>query len=188
LDMAANFCLDKIATPTDENLRFMESNVDKIVWDVATKIYQQSGFQADFTRVRDIVISRLEKMRHQVQLEAEQKAAEAKRLVELKDEIFLKLRRILAEELAVDAEQVNLDSHLADDLGLGGTTYDYDYLLNLDRDMIELVVAIEEEFEIEISDEESEKIGFGFYNLPTCTVRELLDYIYQKINDTTKTK
>ncbi|MCG5061199.1 MAG: hypothetical protein KA714_25335 [Limnoraphis sp. WC205] len=37
LDMAANFCLDKIATPTDENLRFMESNVDKIVWDVAPK-------------------------------------------------------------------------------------------------------------------------------------------------------
>ena len=140
LDMAANLCLDKIATPTDENLRFMESNVDKIVWDVATKIYQQSGFKADFTRVRHIVISRIENIRYQIQLEAEPKAAEeakreaelreqaeqkaaeqAKREAELKDEIFLKLRRILAEESGVDEEDVNLDSHLADDLGLDDT-------------------------------------------------------------------
>ncbi|MCG5061198.1 MAG: acyl carrier protein [Limnoraphis sp. WC205] len=145
-------------------------------------------------------------MRHQVQLEAEQKAAEAKRLAELKDEIFLKLRRILAEELAVDAEQVNLDSHLADDLGADGL------------DGLQLTIAIENEFEIEIPNDEAEKIGLfshkssnssyntnsspnrlwlvstseNFqpqnYHPPTCTVGELLDYIYQKINDTTKTK
>ncbi|MFZ1025435.1 MAG: hypothetical protein WAN66_04375 [Limnoraphis robusta] len=275
LDMAANLCLDKIATPTDENLRFMESNVDKIVWDVATKIYQQSGFQADFTRVRDIVISRLEKMRHKVQLEAERKAAEqakrlaerkaaeqakreaelreqaerkaaeakrlaerkaaeeAKRLAELREqaerkaeeakrlaerkaaeqakreaelreqaerkaaeeakreaelreqaeflkqfdgnknkaEIFLQLRRVLAEESGVDEEDVNLDSHLVDDLALDDTW---------GLQILELFMAIGEEFEIEISDYEAEKIGL--------TVRELLDYLYQKINDTTKTK
>jgi hypothetical protein len=54
--------------------------------------------------------------------QAEQKAAEqAKREAELKDEIFLKLRRILAEESGVDEEDVNLDSHLADDLGLDDT-------------------------------------------------------------------
>ncbi|MEA5497227.1 acyl carrier protein [Limnoraphis robusta] len=259
LDMAANFCLDKIATPTDENLRFMESNVDKIVWDVATQIYQQSGFQADLARVRNIVISRLENIRYQIQLEAERKAAEAKRLAELqkqaepkaveeakrlselqkqaeqkaveeakrlselqkqaerkaveeakrlselqeqaeqkatgevkrepelqeqaerkavektkreaelKAEIFLQLRRVLAEESGVDEEDVNLDSHLADDLGLDDT-----YGLEI----YGLFMAIGEEFEIEISDEDIEKIGF--------TVRELFDYLYQKINDTTE--
>ena len=220
LDLAANLCLDKIATPTDENLIFMESNVDKIVWDVATEIYQQSGFKADLARVRDIVISRLEKMRYQIQLEAERKAVEevkrlselqeqaeqksaeeAKRLSELReqaeqkaaeeakrldelqkqDEIFLKLRRILAQQSGVDEEQVNLDSHLADDLGLGlGGGYDC-YL-----DMMELVIGIEEEFEIEISDYEAEEIGCLHSRPPTCIVGELLDYIYLKINDTTE--
>ena len=201
LDMAANLCLDKIATPTDENLIFMESNVDKIVWDVATEIYQQSGFKADLARVRDIVISRLEKMRYQIQLEAERKAVEevkrlselqeqaeqkaveeAERLAELREqaeflkqfdgnknkaEIFLKLRRILAEESGVDEEDVNLDSHLADDLALDDTW---------GLQILELFMAIENEFEIEIPDYEAEKIGL--------TVRELLDYIYLKINDT----
>ncbi len=86
LDMAANLCLDKIATPTDENLIFMESNVDKIVWDMATEIYQQSGFKADLARVRNIVISRIENIRYQVQLKAEPKAVEeAKRVAELQN-------------------------------------------------------------------------------------------------------
>ncbi len=118
----------------------------------------------------------------------------------MKPEIFLKLKEILVEELAVDAEQVNLDSHLADDLGADGL------------DGWQLSIAIENEFKIEIPEEEAEKIGlFSYYKTnsspnrlwlvstsenfqppnyhpPTCTVRELLDYIYQKINDTTKTK
>ena len=206
LDLAANLCLDKIATPTDENLIFMESNVDKIVWDVATQIYQQSGFKADLARVRDIVISRLEKMRYQIQLEVERKAAEevkrlselreqaeqksaeeakrldelreqaerkaaeeAKRQAELKAEIFLQLRRVLAEQLGFDEEDVNLDSQIEYDLGADWA------------DRTEIPMAIEEEFEIEISDEEIEKIHF-----PACTVRELFDYLYLKINDTTE--
>ncbi|EAW34489.1 phosphopantetheine-binding protein [Lyngbya sp. PCC 8106] len=224
LDMAANLCLDKIATPTDENLIFMESNVDKIVWDMATEIYQQSGFKADLARVRDIVISRLEKMRYQIQLEAERKAVEeakrlselqeqaeqkaveeakrlselreqaeqkateevkrepelrqqaeqkaaeeAKREAELKPEIFLQLRRVLAEQLGFDEEDVNLDSQIEYDLGADWA------------DRTEIPMAIEEEFEIEISDEEIEKIHF-----PACTVRELFDYLYLKINDTTE--
>jgi len=222
--MATHLCLDKIATPTDENLIFMESNVDKIIWDVATEIYQQSGFKADLARVRNIVISRIENIRYQVQLKAEPKAAEqakceaelreqaepkaveeaqrldelhkqaeqkvaeeakrldelqeqaeqkaaeeAKRQAELKAEIFIKLRRVLAEESGVDEEDVNLDSHLADDLGLDDT-----YGLYIQ----ELAMAIGEEFEIEITDEDIEKIGF--------TVRELFDYLYLKINDTTE--
>jgi hypothetical protein len=74
-------------------------------------------------------------------------------------------------------------------------------------------IAIENEFQFEIPNDEAEKIGlFSYYyntnsspnrlwlvstsenfqlpnyHPPTCTVGELLDYIYQKINDTTKTK
>ncbi|MFZ1025436.1 MAG: hypothetical protein WAN66_04380 [Limnoraphis robusta] len=223
LDMAANLCLDKIATPTDENLRFMESNVDKIVWDVGTQIYQQSGFKADFARVRDIIISRLEKIRHQIQLkgerkaveqakreaelreQAEREAAEAQRLAELREqaereaaeakrlaefleqadfieqfdgnknkaEIFLKLRWVLVKELRLDEEKVNLDSDIKHYLGADWA------------DKLLLSVAIEQEFEIEIPDDEAEKIGLYGYN--SCIVRELLDYIYPKINDTTKT-
>jgi acyl carrier protein len=206
LDMAANLCLDKIATPTDENLRFIESNVDKIVWDVGTQIYQQSGFKADFARVRDIIISRLEKIRHQIQLkgerkaveqakreaelreQAEREAAEAQRLAEFleqadlieqfdgtknKAEIFLKLRWVLVKELRLDEEKVNLDIDIKNYLGADWA------------DMLLLSVAIEQEFEIEIPDDEAEKIGLHGYN--SCRVRELLDYIYPKINDTTKT-
>ncbi|ERT07349.1 hypothetical protein M595_2718 [Lyngbya aestuarii BL J] len=229
LDMATHLCLDKIATPTDENLIFMESNVDKIIWDVATEIYQQSGFKADLARVRNIVISRIENIRYQVQLKAEPKAAEqakceaelreqaepkaaeeaqrldelqeqaeqkaaeeakrepelqkqaeqkaaeeAKREAELKAEIFLQLRRVLAEELRVDEEKVNFDSNITD------------YLRVHWADRLLISVAIEQEFEIEIPDDEAKKIGL--YGFNSCTVRELFDYIYQKINNTTKTK
>jgi hypothetical protein len=51
LDLATNRHLDQIANPAEENLKYMESNVDEVVWKVATQLYQQSGFKANFTRV-----------------------------------------------------------------------------------------------------------------------------------------
>ena len=56
--------------------------------------------------------------------------------------IFLKVRKIVSEQLGVDEEGINLNTHLSDDLGADGLVWQ------------ELVMALEEEFDIKISDED----------------------------------
>ena len=67
-----------------------------------------------------------------------------------------KVRKIVAEQLNVDEEEVKLESSFVDDLGADSL------------DIVELVMAFEEEFDVEISDEEADKIK---------TVQGALDYI-----------
>lgn len=59
---------------------------------------------------------------------------------------FEKIRKILAEQLGVDKDDVTMDASLTDDLGADSL------------DLVELVMAMEEEFDVEIPDEEAEKI------------------------------
>ena len=66
--------------------------------------------------------------------------------------LFLKVRKIVSEQLSVDEEGVNVNTHLSDDLGADGL------------DLQELVMALEEEFDIEISDEEAnDQLEITFY-------------------------
>ncbi|WP_425432335.1 acyl carrier protein [Halanaerobium salsuginis] len=53
---------------------------------------------------------------------------------------------IVAEELAVDVDEINEDSSFIDDLGADSL------------DVVELVMAFEEEFDVEIPDEDAEDI------------------------------
>lgn len=62
-------------------------------------------------------------------------------------EIFDKVREIIAQQLGVDKSKVTDTANFADDLGADSL------------DTVELVMAIEEEFSIEISDEAAEKIA-----------------------------
>ena len=71
---------------------------------------------------------------------------------------FDKVRDIVVDQLGVEADEVNIDSTLIDDLGADSL------------DNVELIMAFEEEFGIEIPDEAAEKIK---------TVQDVVSYIDQ---------
>ena len=75
------------------------------------------------------------------------------------EEIFEKVRGIVAEQLSVDAAEVKPESYFQNDLGADslGT--------------VELVMALEEHFDIEIPDEAAEGI---------TTVGDAVKYIQEK--------
>ena len=57
-----------------------------------------------------------------------------------------RVKKIIAEQLGVEEEEVTLEAHFVEDLGADSL------------DTVELVMRFEEEFGIEIPDEEAEKI------------------------------
>jgi len=71
-----------------------------------------------------------------------------------------RLRKIICQQLDVEAEDVTPDASFVDDLGADSL------------DTVELVMAFEEEFGIEIPDEDAEKI---------TTVKEAVDYVTEKM-------
>ena len=78
----------------------------------------------------------------------------------MSQETFDKVKKIVVEQLSVDADTVTPQSNFANDLGADSL------------DTVELVMALEEEFDIEIPDEAAEKI---------TTVQEAVDYINSKV-------
>lgn len=76
-------------------------------------------------------------------------------------DIFNKVRNIVAQQLGVDKQQVTLEAHFANDLGADSL------------DTVELVMAIEEEFSIEIPDQDAEKIS---------TLNQAVEFIKQAVN------
>lgn len=58
------------------------------------------------------------------------------------EEIFNTMRQLIAEQFALDLDEINLESSFVDDLGADSV------------DLVELVMAMEEEFEIGEIDEE----------------------------------
>jgi acyl carrier protein len=75
-------------------------------------------------------------------------------------EIFEKVKKIVTEQLSVEASKVTPQAHFANDLNADSL------------DTVELVMALEEEFDIEIPDEAAEQI---------TTVQEAVDYINNKV-------
>jgi len=67
-----------------------------------------------------------------------------------------RVKKIVVEQLGVDAAEVNPAAHFVNDLGADSL------------DTVELVMALEEEFDTEIPDEQAEKIQ---------TVGQAIDYI-----------
>lgn len=63
-----------------------------------------------------------------------------------KEEIFVKLKKIVIQELSVKIDEIMLESKFIEDLGADSL------------DMVELVLAIEESFDIEVPDEQVAKI------------------------------
>ncbi|MCX7795624.1 MAG: acyl carrier protein [bacterium] len=73
-----------------------------------------------------------------------------------------KVKKIIAEQLGIDEEDITLDSSFTDDLGADSL------------DLVELVMAFEDGFDIEIPDEDAEKIK---------TVADAVNYIQSKIGE-----
>jgi acyl carrier protein len=67
-----------------------------------------------------------------------------------------KVKKIIAEKLSVDIEEVVPEASFVDDLGADSL------------DLVELIMSMEEEFDIDIPDEEAEKL---------VTVKDVFDYI-----------
>lgn len=59
---------------------------------------------------------------------------------------FEKLRKVIAEVLNVDPEEITMNTTFADDLGADSL------------DVFQIIMGIEEEFDIEIKNEDAEKI------------------------------
>ena len=59
---------------------------------------------------------------------------------------FEKLKKIIAEVLNVDEDEITMDTTFVDDLGADSL------------DVFQIIMGIEEEFDIEIENEEAEKI------------------------------
>lgn len=70
-----------------------------------------------------------------------------------------RVKKIIVEQLAVDAAEVTPQAQFVQDLGADSL------------DTVELVMALEEEFDVEIPDEDAEKIK---------TVGEAINYIKEK--------
>jgi acyl carrier protein len=67
-----------------------------------------------------------------------------------------KVKKIIAEKLSVDLDEVVPDASFVDDLGADSL------------DLVELIMSMEEEFDVDISDEDAEKI--------VC-VKDAIEYI-----------
>jgi len=57
--------LDEIISSDKASPAMLHSKRDQIVWEIATKIYQQSGHTAQFTLVRDVVDARVQRIMQQ---------------------------------------------------------------------------------------------------------------------------
>lgn len=67
-----------------------------------------------------------------------------------------KVRKIIAEKLSVDLDEVVSEASFVDDLGADSL------------DLVELIMSMEEEFDIDISDEDAEQLA---------TVKDAIAYI-----------
>jgi acyl carrier protein len=67
-----------------------------------------------------------------------------------------KVKKIIADKLSVDLEEVVPEASFVDDLGADSL------------DLVELIMSMEEEFDMDISDEDAESL---------VTVKDAIDYI-----------
>jgi acyl carrier protein len=80
----------------------------------------------------------------------------------MKNMEFEKLKKIIAEVLNVEEEEMTLDSTFVDDLGADSL------------DIFQIIMGIEEEFDIEIAPEEAESI---------VTIGDAVERVKQAVNE-----
>ena len=76
------------------------------------------------------------------------------------EKILEKVKAILVEQLELEPDRVNSESHITEDLGADSL------------DTVELIMALEESFSIEITDEDAEKL---------LIVRQVVEYLQKRV-------
>ena len=76
-----------------------------------------------------------------------------------KDELFAKIKSIVADKLSISEDQITEEAAFIDDLGADSL------------DTVELVMALEDEFDLDIPDDEAEKL---------TTVGKVIEYVLNK--------
>ncbi len=74
--------------------------------------------------------------------------------------VYEKLRAILAEQLGISVDDINMDTHIINDLSADSL------------DLVELIMALEDEFNLVITDETAREL---------YTVREITEFIEKLI-------
>jgi acyl carrier protein len=77
-----------------------------------------------------------------------------------KDELFAKIRSIVADKLSISEDQITEEASFIDDLGADSL------------DTVELVMALEDEFDLDIPDDEAEKL---------TTVGKAIEYVLNNV-------
>jgi acyl carrier protein len=78
------------------------------------------------------------------------------------DEVFERVKIIVADKLGIEEDEISLNSELVEDLGADSL------------DLVDLVMAFEDEFGTKVEDEEIESIN---------TVEDIVKYIKKKMGE-----
>lgn len=79
---------------------------------------------------------------------------------EKSQDVFIKVKKLIANVLNINEEKISIDSKIIDDLGAESL------------DLVTLMMEFEDEFNSKIPDEDAEKL---------LTVKDTVNYIYNKI-------
>jgi len=77
-----------------------------------------------------------------------------------KEELFAKIKSIVADKLSISEDQITEEASFIDDLGADSL------------DTVELVMALEDEFDLDIPDDEAEKLS---------TVGKAIEYVLNNV-------
>ncbi len=77
-----------------------------------------------------------------------------------KEELFAKIKSIVADKLSISEDQITEEASFIDDLGADSL------------DTVELVMALEDEFDLDIPDDEAEKL---------TTVGKAIEYVLNNV-------
>ena len=77
------------------------------------------------------------------------------------EEVFAKVKGLVAKQLSIDEKEITREASFLDDLGADSL------------DTVELIMSFEEDFDIEIPDEDAEQIR---------KVQDVLDFVQKKLN------
>lgn len=176
LEKAINMYLDKTVPFTEEGLNLLVNKHDECVWNIATKIYSQSGHKVGFSVVSDVVNSRIEILKNYIKRE---KKEESRRIAREKEEEARPIEKETQQRIEKENRRQNPLTELASELDKNGRdknmselflkvqdivseklSVDEDYVtldshisndLGADEfDTVELAMVLEEEFEFEI--------------------------------------